>query len=113
MNSLQQERLLYLGRNNMINKGFIEEIQTRSMMALMRQLPTGSYSEIEAQIRIASGKGETAVIVQVSDKYQQYITKLVKLFKLQGFEIFAQVPETNRRTVNGAYAKELYINWEV
>ena len=97
----------------MVNVAFKEEMQTRSMMALMRQLPTESYSDIEAHIRIASGKGETAVIVQVADEHQQYITKLVKLFKLQGFEIFAQVPETNRRTVNGYYAQELYISWEV
>lgn len=101
----------------MVNVAFKEEIQTRSMIALMVQLPAESYGEIEAQIRMASSKGETAVIVQVADEHQQYINKLVKLFKLQGFEIFAQVPETNRRVVSSGnlckcYAKELYISWE-
>lgn len=101
----------------MINVAFKKEMQTKSMVALKQQLPAESYDEIEAQIQIASGMGETAVIVQVADEYQQYITKLVKLFKLQGFEIFAQVPETNRRVVSSGnlckcYAKELYISWE-
>lgn len=96
----------------MINVAFKKEMQIKSMVALRQQLPAESYNEIEAQIQIASGMGETAVIVQVADEHQQYIYELVKLFKLQGFEIFAQVPETNRRTVNGYYAKELYISWE-
>lgn len=102
----------------MINVAFKKEMQIKSMVALRQQLPAESYDEIEAQIQIASGMGETAVIVQVADEHQQYINKLVKLFKLQGFEIFAQVPETNRRVVSSGnlckcYAKELYISWEV